>query len=360
VKLLHTSDLLLGQEFARCYEVADRVRAARMEALRGILALGRKEAADAIIIAGHLWADNRVGLALIEEAAALLSRSEVPIFLLPGHRDPMTADSPYELYPDRFAGRVKILATNDPVILKGGVTLLPFPVKRRGVSGDPTRSLPDREREPLRISVVNTSSEGYRLGAGGLAKRDLDYLCAGGEVQRKTDEGIHWCGAPEPTDFGQQCGTVTMVRLSAGEPAETRTVSTAGLEWKDEIATITEPARLKELAAQWSRYQSRATTLLRLTLRGQMDQDGMAAVEELRRTLQAKLLHLDLRLEVGPKLDGFGYRHPLLSAVAANLAQKASTRTGGDSEAMAQAEVAREALAMLLKTLQTSPHGDLV
>ena len=159
MKLLHTSDLLLGQEFAHCYQVADRVRAARMEALRGILALGRKENADAIVVAGNLWADNRVGLPLIEATGALLSKSEIPVYLLPGHRDPITADSPYELYPDRFTGKVKILATNEPLTLKGGVALLPLPVRKRGVSGDPTRALPDREREPLRIGVANTSPE---------------------------------------------------------------------------------------------------------------------------------------------------------------------------------------------------------
>lgn len=353
MKLLHTSDLLLGQEFAHCYQVADRVRASRMEALRSILALGRKESVDAIVVAGNLWADNRVGLPLIEEAGALLSKSEVPVYLLPGHLDPVTADSPYELYPDRFTGKVKVLATSEPLILKGGVTLLPFPVKKRGVSGDPTRSLPEREREPLRIAVANTSSEGYRLGPGGLAKRELDYLCAGGEVERRTEDGIQWCGAPEATNFGQECGTVTIVELSPEGGARTRTVPIAGLEWRQESAVIAEPSEVKALSAQWGRYENRATTLLRLTLRGQLDMEGMATVEELRRTLTAKLLYLDLRLELAPRLDGASFRYPLLGAVATSLAEKASAEQG-------ESDVAREALAMLLKTLQTSTHGDLV
>lgn len=360
MKILHTSDLLLGQEFAHCYQVADRVRAARVEALRTILSLGRKEAADAIIVAGNLWADNRVGLPLIEEVGALLSKSEVPVYLLPGHRDPTAADSPYELYPDRFTGKVKVLATSDPLILKGGVTILPCPVKKRFVSGDPTRSLPERDREPLRIGVVNTSPDGYRLGPGGLAKRELDYLCAGGEVQRKSEDDIHWCGSPEPTNFGQDCGTVTIVELSAGRAPEIRTVSTAGLEWRDEAQSISEVSQVKALSTTWSKYATRGTTLLRLTLGGHLDLEGMASVEELRRTLTAKLLHLDLRLELVPRLDGATYRHPLLSAVAVSLAEKASTPSNVRPGVIGEAEVAREALAILLKTLQTSTHGDLV
>jgi DNA repair exonuclease SbcCD nuclease subunit len=361
MKLLHTSDLLLGQPFAHCHQVADRARAARMEALRTILALGRKQGAEAIVVAGNLWADNRVGLAVIEEAAALLSKSAVPVYLLPGHRDPITADSPYELYPDRFAGKVKVLASSDPLILKGGVTLLPFPVNKRGAGGDPTRGLPDREREPLRIAVVNTSPEGHRLAPGGLAKRELDYLCAGGEVERKTEDGVHWCGSPEPTAFGQQCGTVNMVELSPGQPAETRPVSTAGLEWRDEVASAGEPSELKELSTRWSRHEQRATTLLRLTLRGRLDLEGMSSVEELRRTLTAKLLHLELRLEIAPGLEGGAFRHPLLGAVAASLTEKAANGGRGASpEGLAEAEVAREALAILLKILQNSPHPDLV
>lgn len=360
MKLLHTSDLLLGQEFAHCHQVADRVRAARVETLRTILALGRKEAVDAIIVAGNLWADNRVGLALIEETAALLSKSEVPTYLLPGHLDPITADSPYELYPNRFTGKVKILATADPMILKGGVTLLPFPVRKRSVSGDPTRSLPDREREPLRIAVMNTSPQGYRLGPGGLPKRELDYLCAGGEIERRSDDGVHWCGAPEATDFDQECGTVTLVELSPGNVPSSRTVPVGGLHWTNEAAVVTEPEELKALVSHWSRHEERATTLLRLTLQGQLDMAGMSSVVDLRRTLSAKLLHLDLRLEIAPKFDGMAFRHPLLAAVASSLVEKAATDDHASSGGLSEREVAREALSILLKTLQTSTHGDLV
>lgn len=360
MKLLHTSDLLLGQEFAHCHQVAERVRAARVETLRTILALGRKEAVDAIVVAGNLWADNRVGLALIEETAALLSKSEAPVYLLPGHRDPLTPDSPYELYPDRFRGKVKVLATTDPLILRGGVTMLPFPVRKRSVAGDPTRSLPEREREPLRIAVVNTWSRGYRLGPGGLARRELDYLCAGGEVERKSDDGIHWSGTPEATDFGQECGTVTLAELSPGHAPSLRTVATGGLCWTNEVATVSDPEELKALVSRWSRHESRATTLLRLTLRGQLEMAGMSSVEDLRRTLSAKLLHLDLRLEVAPTLDGMAYRNPLLAAVASRLVEKAATGEQACSGGPSEREVAREALAILLKTLQTSTHGDLV
>ena len=360
MKLLHTSDLLLGREFAHCHQVADRVRAARMETLRTILALGRKEAVEAIIVAGNLWADNRVGLALIEETAALLSKSDVPVYLLPGHLDPITADSPYELYPDRFTGKVKVLATTDPLILKGGVTLLPFPVRKRSVSGDPTRSLPDRERESLRIAVVNTSSQGYRLGPGGLSKRELDYLCAGGETERKSDDGVHWCGTPEATDFGQECGTATIAELSPGHAPSIRTVATGSLHWTNQVATVTDPEELKALVSHWSRHENRATTLLRLTLQGQLDMAGMSSVEDLRRTLSAKLLHLDLRLEISPTLDGMAYRHPLLAAVASSLVEKAATDDHASSGGLSEREIAREALSILLKTLQTSTHGDLV
>lgn len=359
MKFLHTSDLLLGQEFAHYHPVAERVRAARIEALRTLLALACKEEADAVIVAGNLWADNRVGLPLIEEVGGLLSKSQVPVYLLPGHRDPLTADSPYELYPDRFRGQVKVLSNSEPQVLKGGVTLLPYPIRRRGVSGDPTRSMPERDREPLRIAVVNTSADGYRLGPGGLQRRELDFLFAGGEMERRIEDGIHWCGTPEPTDFGQQCGTVTMVELLAGCPAETRTVPVAGLRWLEELHTITDPAQLQEVASRWSKEENRSLTLLRLTLQGQLEPAGLAQAEELRRALSARLLHLDLRVELVPRLDESTFRHPLLEALAANLAEQASSAANQGEGAFSQAEVAREALAILLKTLRASPHQDL-
>ncbi len=360
MKLLHTSDILLGCDFSHCHAVADRLRAARMAALRGLLALARREQADAVVVAGNLWADNRVGQTVIEEAAGLLSKSAVPVYLLPGHRDPMTADSPYELYPDRFEGGVKILSSAEPLVLKGGLTLLPFPVKSRNVGGDPTRSLPDREREPLRVAVVNTSPQGYRLAPGGLQKRELDYLCAGGEVSRRTEGDVHWSGSPEATDFGQDCGTVTIVDLDPGQPARTRQVSVASLEWREDEATVGSARELQDLARVWAAHEQRAALLLRLTLRGELSVGELVEVESLRRTLGAKLLRFELRNQVVPNLQGVSYQHPLLRAVATSLAEQAARADHRPGEGFSQAQVASQALSLLLRSLEASPHSDLV
>jgi hypothetical protein len=352
---------LLGESFPHCHQVADQARAARLETLQAILALAKREEARAVVIAGNLWADNRVGPALVEEAARLLSRSTVPVFLLPGHRDPMTPDSPYELYADLFKNKVRLLRDNQPVVLKGGLTLLPCPVGRRGPTGDPTRWMPERDREPLRVAVVHTSPEAQRLPPGCQSRRELDFVLAGGRLNRGVEGELTYCGSPEPTDFGQDAGYVSLTDLLANGQSQTRSVKVGKLDWVEQTEPVANAQMLAELTDRWSKDESRATTLLKLTLQGSLNVEGLSQVETTRRTLAAKLLHLDFRNQVTLALDGTIYRHPLLRSLTASLGRQAATQFAYDPVGIPdQAEIAREALTQLLQAVQASAHEELV
>jgi DNA repair exonuclease SbcCD nuclease subunit len=53
--------------------------------------------AGLLILAGDVFDNNRVAAPFVERAAVLLSDSKVPVVILPGNHDPVTADTVYRL-----------------------------------------------------------------------------------------------------------------------------------------------------------------------------------------------------------------------------------------------------------------------
>ena len=109
MKLLHTSDLLLGYSFPQLPDLAVALREARIETLRSILALAAREKVDAIVFAGNTLADTRVAHDLVVKLTSLLATSSIPVYLLPGRTDPLKADSPYVLRADLFKAPIHVL-----------------------------------------------------------------------------------------------------------------------------------------------------------------------------------------------------------------------------------------------------------
>jgi len=109
VKLLHTSDLRIGLAFARQYQRAPILREARLEALRSLLALARREEVSAVLLTGNTLASPYIDHKLLLELLSVLGTSPAPVYLSPGELDPLTADSPYALRADLFQPPVHIL-----------------------------------------------------------------------------------------------------------------------------------------------------------------------------------------------------------------------------------------------------------
>jgi DNA repair exonuclease SbcCD nuclease subunit len=63
--------------------------------LRAVLAFARNAGADIVLLAGDTFDNHMVSAATIERAGRVLAEADVPIVLLPGNHDPVTADSVY-------------------------------------------------------------------------------------------------------------------------------------------------------------------------------------------------------------------------------------------------------------------------
>jgi DNA repair exonuclease SbcCD nuclease subunit len=85
IVVVHSSDLHL--------DATERAR--ELGSLTSVLSAADRVGADLLLLAGDVFDNNRVPLALIDRAARLLAGSGVPVLILPGNHDPLTADSVY-------------------------------------------------------------------------------------------------------------------------------------------------------------------------------------------------------------------------------------------------------------------------
>jgi len=90
VTLVHSSDLHVDDSRIAAQHGGDGTGG-----LRAVLAYARSVEASAVILAGDTFDNHMVTAATIDRAGQLLAEAGVPVVILPGNHDPVTADSVY-------------------------------------------------------------------------------------------------------------------------------------------------------------------------------------------------------------------------------------------------------------------------
>jgi DNA repair exonuclease SbcCD nuclease subunit len=90
VILVHSSDLHVDDGRIAAQHGGDGTGG-----LRAVLAFAREAGADIVLLAGDTFDNHMVSAATVERAGRVLAEADVPIVLLPGNHDPVTADSVY-------------------------------------------------------------------------------------------------------------------------------------------------------------------------------------------------------------------------------------------------------------------------
>ena len=114
ITIVHSSDLHIDGKDIHDFHPLCKVTAA-----------ARRLEADVLLLAGDIFDHNRVPLAVIDQAARVLDDAGIPIVILPGNHDPLSADSVYR---------------------RGGLADVPK-VHVLGVSSEEVFLLPDRDLE---------------------------------------------------------------------------------------------------------------------------------------------------------------------------------------------------------------------
>jgi DNA repair exonuclease SbcCD nuclease subunit len=90
VTLVHSSDLHVDDSRIAAQHGGDGTGG-----LKAVLAYARTIRADAVILAGDTFDNHMVTAETIDRAGKLLAEAVVPVVILPGNHDPVTADSVY-------------------------------------------------------------------------------------------------------------------------------------------------------------------------------------------------------------------------------------------------------------------------
>jgi DNA repair exonuclease SbcCD nuclease subunit len=90
VTLVHSSDLHVDDGRTAAQHDGDGTGG-----LRAVLVYARSIEADVVLLAGDTFDNHMVNAATIERAGRVLAEAAVPVVLLPGNHDPVTADSVY-------------------------------------------------------------------------------------------------------------------------------------------------------------------------------------------------------------------------------------------------------------------------
>ena len=360
MKLLHFSDLHLDAPFAWATPEAARARRRnRRETLTRIIALAEAEAVDAILCAGDLFEQDRIGPDTVEFLRSTFERTDRRIFLAPGNHDWLSDRSPYALV--EWSPNVHLFteATLGPVPLADGLTLwgaahrapantdgffTGFRVDRGGVhlalahaSERAVLAWQESGKQP------HAPFDAAELDATGIAHAFLGHYHVPRDAARYT-----YPGNPDPLEFGEdgERGAVIATIAPDGEVTRERR-SVAVSEVHDLHVKVNGAAHSDDVAIAVARELAPLAGCVRLTLIGDLAPSVELDVRELQRLGQhLEGLVVRTRLTVGYDLD----------AIAAESTVRGQFVRSAETE-IADADLRRRVILTGLRALEG--RGDL-
>ncbi len=228
--LLHSSDLHIGDE-----ETTRLGGGNPTLMLEHVLATARSHRADALLLAGDVFENNRVPGALADRVGALLAGAGMPVVVLPGNHDPLIAQSVWRRAALCGPANVHVIGLSRARRIRLAALELE-------VWGNPHRDYddmvplraPPRAGAAYRVAMAHGHYEpvpdrrrnprpAWLIGAREIAATGADYVALGHWNQSlRVGEGAvaaHYSGSPELTD------SANLVRLDAGGPPRVRAVA---------------------------------------------------------------------------------------------------------------------------------------
>lgn len=360
MKFLHCSDAMIGMAFPHVHEKAEQLRQYRLDALKSMIALARRERADAIILAGNTLADNRIAPNHVKELSAILSGSSIPVYILPGYTDPYTPDSPFRLHRELFKPPIRVLADATPLhVQNSALRLYPYPVVSRNDSAwlPPKDWIPPRnDTAEIRVGVACLPNPDRADSLQQAQGRYLDYLAAGGSLVPAGTGSVRWSGTLEPAGFGAPAGQALAVTIAGPEGnVEVHAITTSRLTWLDWTRRAD---RIKPLVTELEAVKNPNSVLLRLTLNGELELDEVTELRAAIESLRARFFHLDVLDKVLLSSEAELFQNPLLRAMANRLRTPASEPSEGATESSSAVNV--EALVLLKKVVNSLNQEDLM
>jgi DNA repair exonuclease SbcCD nuclease subunit len=239
VKFIHTGDWQLGMtRHFLAGEAQERFAEARLQAVRTIARVARDEGCDFVVVCGDVFESNLVDRRVVARALDALGEFTMPVYLLPGNHDPLTAASVYRspAFTAHCPAHVVVLDQVGPRPVPGlPVELVAAPWDSKSPLEDlAARACAGLEADPgvRRVLVAHGAVDALspdpnqpsliRLGALEQAvAAGLVHYVALGDRHSVTDVGttgrVRYAGAPLATDYGEDApNQVLLVEMDGG------------------------------------------------------------------------------------------------------------------------------------------------
>jgi len=328
MRLLHTADWQLGLRLNFVGgDAAVRLRAQRFGTVRRIGELARERQVDLVVVAGDVFDDNGIGADTLQQARdALTAFGDVPVVLLPGNHDPATPDSALARL-GTLPGRIHVALDAAPIRFEG-FEVWPCPLAARHTWEDPAAALPVVARDgTIRIVLAHggaldfgeTTEMPNRIDVAAILARGYDYVALGDwhGIYQVSDHAWY-SGAPEATRFKEKRpGFVLQVEVDRqGASPRVAELPVAQTRWLTAAFNLAADESIDELAGWLERLEEKSSTLVELTLEGQLSLAGRDRLDALLTDYAGRLALLRIdsdRVTAAPttedlvRLHGEGY-----------------------------------------------------
>ncbi len=351
MRLLHTADWQISMRAAHVGAAAERVRAARIDAARHVLALARQRQVDFMILAGDTFEHNALSHDQIQSVANLLAQAPCPVLVLPGNHDLLEPGCIWHRPVWKDLGAVSILSERSPFYLKG-VEILPCPITAKTSTQNPTAWIQPGGKDRIRIVVAHGclqtgsfGSDDHPIPLDTPARTQADYVALGHWHSTTIhDRRIAYSGTHEPTKFGEpNSGNVLLVEIDRpGDEPRIEQLSTGQLRWLrwGEDAPVSAPGELAQLASRLRAVDDPNRALLELKLSGVLFEGDREHLSAIHKTCEDFLFSRidDSTLKPEPRNDSWilGLPPGPVQETAARLKQMAA-KPGREGEIATQA-----------------------
>lgn len=372
-RFLHTADWQIGRLFSSFDpEDALPLAEARLAAVERLAALACTHEVDAVLVAGDVFDAQTVSERTIRRMFNAMAGFSGPWVLISGNHDAALAESVWTRAQRLGAvpAHVHLALRPEPLLLEACRTaILPAPLSQRHTYGDSTAWFDAAETPAgwLRLGLAHGSVQGILaesmvdatnpIAPDRAARARLDYLALGDWHGGKRIEARCWySGTPEPDRFkANDSGQALLVEIDApGVEPRVQALRTAQFDWLELSASLRVASDLDGLLQRLEVLP--AHSVLSLRLEGQLALDLHQRLYAALAVLRGRLRHLSVEasaLNLAPTdediaaLQADGY----LAEVIAELRELGATGPAQSSEEPGEAEIAREAVALLTATL---------
>ena len=289
LKILHTGDWHIGRNYDK-YDpaLAERLRAARLEAVDNINALAEKEGCDVIVVAGDLFDNIRPAAKLIKQVCEKLKSAPCPVLIIPGNHDYCTgSDELWQRFSAECPDNVRLLTKCEPYVTEKAVyypCVCPARHSEENMLGWISGGENRRDSTRLHIGIAHGAIEGlscdserryYYMPWAELRSCGLDLWLIGhthipypaGDCI--SDENIFNAGTHQQTDVSNNTdGTVFVIEISDDKRIKAVKHRTGVVSFRQADIRLSHGEPLREALSQALAEIPRESTFVELNISG--------------------------------------------------------------------------------------------